>query len=1821
MSVFDELRESLKSKTGMPAPEPQNVFDEIKKALSLIPEKEPLIKKQILPKEKVKELNKALKSLPVKTGDTTHQEIATGITTNIDPRTGEIYQLEKGELPREITEPYRFIPSPFPKPKDKYYKSKNFLQELSKTLQSIPKTPSDFILKTAGAIADPQNKTVDNLIDKTTAFGHGFAKEFALGMTKEPYEYLPRTGLDRVLHGVGEFAGFFGPAMIYGGGAGKLATQPVLAGLRRKFYGDILRKGLERMIREGIPLGLASSITEVGTPDDIKHMPERFVSGFLFGSVLGLNRLVDLKNHPALTQLLKQVSSRAMANALGLWSHEDFKDIVRGIALGEVSPNLEDKAFNELLLTWFSMKRPTRLEIKNFVGKVSKEIKSINKQAGKNITPPSVEGERVVTPAGDVIPIEKIEKGEIPRKEPDLSPTPKTVKTSVEYKIPQGFNKQGIKRSNNINKLINSIHHLVEQGYVFEYGHKHGNNAWVKIIAKNDAGNGRLIRVEKELPSRSGTSRGGRQSKKPVTNFVRKRGGINIDSIYDSGVGVEEAAGIWDSKQRYLIFKRKGGERLGNLAVDAYKAGLIPDESVVTLLEALNREFYMTPKRKAIEDSAGSRYMEGKELDDAELRMMEEMLIERERREQAQKERILEEKRKRMEIEEKEGLPPELLEKVTEDFTIENIDKIVRDRLGDIDKQISEALFKSARKVGVNNIYDFKLALDSAIESGELKNILENIKPQDISTESKYPPPVEGKEGRVSSSGEQTPRVFQTIKENLEKREKPSLEFVKEEKKDIDLSNIQMMDADILRLYGQSIGTVKKGTGKEIIKKLQSELPEKAEIVLSKATTRVTPDVFDTIDSIKKRAIEVYESWEKSEDPIDILTKMSDEEIFTPGLGIKKTSRVVKEEEFKFLDPEQERRWQEGKTIPQRTLLQSIGDFFKEAWYGITRTYINLPNTAEYVRAKDALKKLEVYRNVAADKIIRSMRGLTSKLTPGQYDLLSRKLFLEDLKETIELNPDLEYLPQKFTPETVRAEIKRVNSKISTDSTIQEAMNWTRRLRSKVIFDYIKAMNDIGIDVSKYFKRSNYFRHLVIDYLQNPPPKFGTGKRLKATTYRDFFKKRQGGLTGERAREYELAGKDISAPDIITDFITAEFNVLSQLVYDTKVAKTIAEIWSTYDISPMLKTRAKERNIKDWTVLIPDGYTEWQPQPGNIFYSTLSIPEKVIRKLMESQGVITGEELAEITKKVIALGPKRSSIVIPTELAKTLDNLKPNLPSDYNNFIPKLTLLWKQWILSAPRRAIKYNLRNLTGDAEGIFLGNPRGFKQVPRAVKDILYYFQNKWDALSPEFKDWFERGGMESTLQSIELPQIRQMEAFSKLYESNKPSNLNILKHWFKIAKGGANFREAILRYANYLNYLEQMKSNNGKPLNWGASKPEEIMALKDIRDRAWRLSNELLGAYDEVSHIGQWLRRHAVPFWSWNELNFRRTARLLLNSLRSEKDINKKLKALGLFTLKKSPFTMIRLGRFLLKASIPYLGLRYWNNVLHKEEEKSLPKDIRNRPHIIFGKTKRGEISYFSRIGALQDVLDWFGLDAIPEVIEDYRRGNKSLKEIALDITVKSPTNKLVQSVSPFWKIPAELISGQALFPDIYERRTIKNKIDHLMRSLDLHNEYRALTKVPGKPYKETLSEIFTYKVDPLESAYHEIYDLETDFLKKIGKGGQGGWLNPKSLALYNMKRAINYRDEEAKKYYFKKYLEYNLVPLGITKTPDEVISGIMKGIAQSLENMMPLSRLNKREKKVFLDELTPEEKEKLLMAYKYYDEKIIGIEEKEEDNAKR
>lgn len=869
---------------------------------------------------------------------------------------------------------------------------------------------------------------------------------------------------------------------------------------------------------------------------------------------------------------------------------------------------------------------------------------------------------------------------------------------------------------------------------------------------------------------------------------------------------------------------------------------------------------------------------------------------------------------------------------------------------------------------------------------------------------------------------------------------------------------------------------------------------------------------------------------------------------------------------------------------------QSIDDR-KAVWDGIIDEYVEAQEKIGH-HVEDKFNRQNYYRHQVLEYAqAKSLTGTGKKLkTPSNRGFLKRREGSALDINTDYLQADYEVMARMLYDIEVANVINRVNK---NDNIIDQVRDDARRANDEGVDRIIrkeKAASEDGISSTEMALKS--FRSRIAMGF--------SGLRTMA---------KEGTLWQGENGEYEdvvsrLAGED---PEVDDDAPDRMFFYLSDLLAhgEEGAAKAGMILKAVSNRKAFIKDLLG-KNYKTWEDVIPEGYTAWQPREGNIFFMADTIPANLANQLYEKVITELGVKAGDLNR-VLVMGSRRPSYVLKEEIALTLDNLvKDQQLNPLLKPLADIQRAWKIWQLVSPRRWFKYNFRNLSGDAEAVFVGNPAAFKKVPQAFSELYPVFAaNK--PMTQNMRDWFERGGMETLLQAQELGDINSLKMFARLERNEGKLPELPVRAWqgyWKAARLSTDFREALLRYANYLSYLEQMESNGGRPKNFGASIPEEVMALDDVKDRAFKLSNELLGAYDQVGVIGQQLRQYLIPFWSWNEVNFRRTKQLFFNAARDENVA----RAVGMSLLRmaaaKSPAIAFRVGKFALKAVGFWVLLQLWNEWKWPEEEKSLPLETRARPHIIFGRDKDGKVIYFDRLGFVQDFLSWFGLDESPLVVRDYLNGKRTLKEIALSMA-KSPVNKLVTGLGPIIKTPAELLYGKSSYPDAFKMRSIRDRWQYLADSLGLGNEYKLLAGKPMQTYGtgnrvegywKSWEESFIYKADPMQSAYYDILDAKNRYLKEKGEESSGTFTyTPRSNALYNFKLAVRYKDKEAARQALTEYAE---------------LGGTNRGLEQSLKTMNPMYGLNKEEQVEFIQYLDTEERGKLLRAIKYYETVLMG-----------
>lgn len=878
---------------------------------------------------------------------------------------------------------------------------------------------------------------------------------------------------------------------------------------------------------------------------------------------------------------------------------------------------------------------------------------------------------------------------------------------------------------------------------------------------------------------------------------------------------------------------------------------------------------------------------------------------------------------------------------------------------------------------------------------------------------------------------------------------------------------------------------------------------------------------------------------------------------------------------YSFQNKEIENRVQQSKNPQKESIAKKTKELFVTIGHKMSRTFEHLPKTKEFARLQFDLLKLQKQKAVSNHKTLSKIEGILINLDKESYNLFWRKVILDDLVET---SKDGGALPFGFDEKTLAQEVKALDkamTKEAIDAVARRKEVW-KDLRS----DYIKAQEAIGHKVESRMQRENYFRHQVLAHAQTKQIT-GSGKKLKSPTGRSHLKKRTG-----------------SGLDISSNYLEAESEVIAQMLYDIQVAETISSIDKNYNIADKIKKEAKKQG-KKWREIIPEGYSIWQPRDGTIFYLADTIPARLAEQLTSDMLESMNISKDDITK-VLALGGRRNEMVLKNEIVETLNSLHSDRTE--NMFVKghrTLIQKWKQWQLISPRRWPKYNIRNISGDADIVFAGSPSIFLKSPQAAYELFQVYA-KGMPMTKNLEKFFDRGGFEANLQTQEMGEINRLKMFRHLQDEKgnfKEIPIRVWQGYWKAARLSTDFREGILRYAAFIKAQEIMnKSGDGLPKSYWASSPAEIQGLDNIDDRAYWMANDLLGAYDRVSIVGQVLREHIFHFWSFKEVNMRRYKRLVQNAVNDKQAmamIGRKTAGIAI----KSPLIAARIGAFVFKAVTFSAILQLWNNTKYPEEEEQLPKSVREKPHVILGvDEKTGEITYFSRLGALSDLLEWFNLDQAPSYLREYMTGEKSLRDIAREMA-KAPVNIMAQGSLPFTKLAGELLTRRALYPDVFNPTVIRDQLLHIGKSFGVDKEYLAISDKPSKPYKSSFPGLLVYKVDPLQAAYGDVFEMKRRYLKKIGEYGEGFWLTDSGNALYNFKKAVRYEDKAAAEKYLADYLMLK-AQQGVTAEK------AIKSLSKAFDNMHPMAGMSIKDQINFAKSLSKKDKEKLKMAVKYY-----------------
>ncbi len=620
-------------------------------------------------------------------------------------------------------------------------------------------------------------------------------------------------------------------------------------------------------------------------------------------------------------------------------------------------------------------------------------------------------------------------------------------------------------------------------------------------------------------------------------------------------------------------------------------------------------------------------------------------------------------------------------------------------------------------------------------------------------------------------------------------------------------------------------------------------------------------------------------------------------------------------------------------------------------------------------------------------------------------------------------------------------------------------------------------------------------------------------------------------------------------------------------------------------------------------------HTTWQPEKGNFLYRGSVVSDNVLEKWVEeSDGsdeiTLTKEQL----RRGLILGGKKSTWVIPNEVAQQLNEFKAPESSKLGGWYRDALANWKFWKLFNPWGFFKYELNNTTGDLDIAFAYDPEILKGTRQAWNDLWEFHVNKKPLNEmPDLEMMLEKGVIGSGYQVQDLADQKVGTAYEGLIGDYLTSTSKKSNWWKKYKKGVSTLnqiREDTLRVAAFRYFQNKLDTSSNV---YGVSNPQALAQITNKNDKAAKLSRELIGDYGAISRNGRWIRSNAIPFYSWMEINLPRYVRLMRNSRFEDSE-----GTTGRVVKVGAKKTAISATKAAFLASSFSLAVNMWNRAmiglgLVDEDDKEV-LEARKQQHLLLYSTEEGRVISVRFQGALTDALEYFGLGNVFETATDVVFTEETISS-ALDQYVAEKgyidgINRTINSLTPFLKTPAEVVFKQRLYPNVLQTSPMRDRAEYFLQSFEMgpltfgiNSGYRLMKAFPtkgmlgGGSVMRDMINMIGYTTDTGEAAYQYIKAKEYDFIKEKGDERPAFTTTSKNDALYYHKKALKFGDERSAKRWLAEY---------------ERLGGSKKGLKRSVSLAEPLAKVSKSDRKEFLDSLTNTEKDILGRAESWYED---------------
>jgi hypothetical protein len=829
-----------------------------------------------------------------------------------------------------------------------------------------------------------------------------------------------------------------------------------------------------------------------------------------------------------------------------------------------------------------------------------------------------------------------------------------------------------------------------------------------------------------------------------------------------------------------------------------------------------------------------------------------------------------------------------------------------------------------------------------------------------------------------------------------------------------------------------------------------------------------------------------------------------------PGTPLPAEERTLRDEIDEVMEPGFLGAFRKAHGVERIPLRERLGTLLDAAWRKATRHFEHLPRRSPNLEAIHSLRIDQEAKHIAEDETARTVTDVVAPLTKDELELFELKVVLDNqLAERSKAVPG-PLRHRLASTEAVQAEVAKVDAMLANNPQVQRALE----LRRRYVHDLTQRLVESDILPQAALESAETYYHQQI--LAHYGLREWYSRQRKIKPGRPGFTRKR--LVGPEELPEEF--------DPNTSYAEAEFEWMAAAHIALHHARTRQQLEQHYDRMNEFREKAKENEttpqheVNKWNKEHPgQQFVVYQWKPGTTVYPAFTIPEKLVEQI--EKGILDESALSpEQIRRVLALGGKHRQMVFPEQLAKQLDSMDQPKPLEEIERASAAVMRGLKFLyLLAPHRIVGYFARNLTGDADPSLIGTAPGVaKYVPRAMRELWdMYYGGKLE-MGPDLRAARDEGVLSATFAVQELTNVKELKPLKRFTDRRAPLHSvpgKVAAGYAREARKASNFREAWLRYAAFLYGKDQLRA--GTLTHAGGSNRHQLKAIQEafgIDAAAAHWSRNLLGDYSNLTVLGDWLRKHLIPFWSFQEINIKRYPMMTANAWHAGAAKG------GLTGAGVSVALMIRVFG---AAGV----LWFWNNIFFGDDEEELSQQERSNPHINLGRNADGTIRIFRRPGASAEFLEWAGLNELPTVLRQWQDGQIGIGAIPEHMG-KAFVNKIIQGLHPAYKGIPEVLTEQAYFPDVFTPRT-KERGATIAATVTMEDAYRwSKGMILGKGDRarpHVFRRWFMGVVNPKQQALHDVYDWRNDFLKSKGTPEKGVY----PISQYQQARRAAYNED--------------------------------------------------------------------------------------------